>query len=347
MNPETEPRPQDTAFDPTLVYARGEVSRLPGYQRARESVAETKPSDGSRSFFRELSPAEQQAWTSLFDQKLAAVGEFGATREQSDYVEKLLKEIVGRGNISPELFDAIVGEIVILPQDKKAANGHRYIGAARNGVLFLFPQFFKGPDQDNRFDPEHVIAHELGELAYAAVDDANQPLIDPTEYRAFKAAPPWAINGDYVDSESPEHQEREEWAETMADFLRSTTAAEMFARRMERVQDPSKKRALSQSLATREGEARFDYLMQETYFLRASFERTLADLAQRERHRALVANRIDAQRSASSEDDFLDSMMWLPDYGLPLDRANLMAPPRPTKKSRGFFGWILDLLGMG
>lgn len=296
------------------------------------------PEEKEESRFEQLPEKERQEWQAVIEKKLAHAKESGVEAAVYQQLEGYLQEIVARQNISPEAFDVLVSQVIIESEDRKASNGNYYRGAANPeaGTIHIFPKFFE-IEEGTQFDPEHVIAHELGELAFRLTDDEEKPIFDHEEYQVFKAQPPFAMNGDYVDQATqPEHQFREEFAETFADFLRSGDAMEMFARRIQRYRHPEQIR--DQLIGSPEGDAQRDYLLQESAFLRSFFQRALVD-----RKETLSERAINQPMFELPEIEF-DS---LASQGLVWDgpRLSTMAPRQPKeKKPKKLIPWLAEFL---
>jgi hypothetical protein len=163
--------------------------------------------------------------------------------------------------LSFELFDALVDHVVIVQEDRVAANGHKMIIGANPdaAALVVYPRFF---EKDMSFSREHALAHDIGELLFNQVNQA--------EYASYKADSAYALDGDYVEDTrrklGDEDADREAFCETYADVITSKSAMETACRRYLRYSDPTRYQSL---MATPEGAKQVDHLMQESFSLRS------------------------------------------------------------------------------
>jgi hypothetical protein len=334
MSPETSrPVPYAESATPTIELDHELV------KRALEDGFEE-----STDFFARLEEEPQQQWSALIQEKLSNGSGFERLPQESqEMLVRCFEEIVGRGNITPELFDLMLDRVVIHDEDRKAANDNDYISGAvpTHGEIHIFPKFFRGPDAENEFVPEHVIAHELGELAFGLRDRDGNQLFVLRDYLQYRLPEEHAVNGKYVDSwEDEEVRQREEFAESFADFLRSQTGGEMLVRRFQRVNDWEVIQTRFRDESTR---AHVNALLTESQSLHAFFMRGIQE--NHEQIKQLLEGKKDGQSSETSELDqlFLDQSL---SNGLfsTQHEANLMAPKSATKKPQGFLSWLAGVI---
>ncbi len=175
-------------------------------------------------------------------------------------IQRSLKEILATEVISLDFFDALLDRITIAPENRRADNGNfMMLGAEpEDGEIIIYPRYF---EPDAKFHPEHVLAHDLGELMHIHADNA--------EYSQYRADPALALDGNYVDETRAKlgdaAAEREAYCETFADVIRSKTGVETAARRYLRY---ANRVEVFEQLDSPEGEQRADYLMSESMNLR-------------------------------------------------------------------------------
>lgn len=252
-------------------------------------VTPEEPKSSEIRQFEKLNPEAQAYWQSAIERKLYTNKKENTKipPEQVACVEAHLQDIVARvhekfGTIEgdvPEqaklLFDGLLEQIVIVTEDRERSDKKaKYIGSAHSdqGVIGIYPEFFRARgDGERSIDQAHIIAHELGELAYKQFEQSKQ--ID--QFKHLKPGNAADRDGDYVNSESPTEKFREEFAETFGDWLTSSSNVEMLMRRIERYKDKSEFQGM---VDTEEGQRHLDYLLSQSTILKTFFDHAMPEL---------------------------------------------------------------------
>ncbi len=310
-------------------------------QKLREAVGEEtlQKVDEEPAKYQDIEGEVRTQYDQLIESKLAGARIEGLSDEHAAMLANLLQETIVKlhhrqgAEATYQLVYGMFDRISVKPHDRVAQNGYKFVGGMFGKTLELYPRFFD--TQETSFNRMHVLTHECGERVYAYLKAKHPEVLE--QYRHHKLRGQFAVDGDYVNTfDSPEDQEREEFAETLGNLLESThgSGIELAKLRFARTSNPEQYEQLQSTL---EGQNHLLKLVEESTFLAALLDGTLRDIAPE-----LAQN---MQQSEEDDDEEVLEQM------LEERMASMMSPNNAqsqggqpkTKASQNIVKWMLGI----